>query len=194
MRTGGIRAIAMIATMIGLAQAASAATMIATGSYAGNYSSDSARAALGPGRYRFTLQLTAPADFVGATVAKDTNTNFICADPAAGGGEFSCGGDNVPTIVDFSLVTPLLYQAALDVNAPYTFLSPGDFIVRTETSETCCDFGLEFYNTNAGTYTLSYAAVPEPAGWALTITGMGIVGGALRRRRSTRPMPAIAMA
>lgn len=32
--------------------------------------------------------------------------------------------------------------------------------------------------------TLSFAAVPEPASWALMITGFGVLGVAMRRRRS----------
>lgn len=34
-------------------------------------------------------------------------------------------------------------------------------------------------------------AVPEPATWAMLILGFGVVGGALRRRRSTGAMPAV---
>lgn len=32
-------------------------------------------------------------------------------------------------------------------------------------------------------------AVPEPASWALMIVGMGVAGGALRRRRSAAVTP-----
>jgi hypothetical protein len=42
---------------------------------------------------------------------------------------------------------------------------------------------------SGGTFggTLTFAAVPEPATWALLILGFGLVGGALRRKeRQTR--------
>lgn len=38
---------------------------------------------------------------------------------------------------------------------------------------------------NSGGVSLSISAVPEPATWAMLILGMGIVGGAMRRRRNT---------
>ena len=38
---------------------------------------------------------------------------------------------------------------------------------------------------NSGGITLSIAAIPEPATWAMMILGFGVIGGALRRRRRT---------
>jgi hypothetical protein len=37
---------------------------------------------------------------------------------------------------------------------------------------------------------LSAAAVPEPASWALMISGFGLVGGAMRRTRAMKPFAA----
>ncbi len=45
----------------------------------------------------------------------------------------------------------------------------------------------EGYNTITGLFTfkiLDATAVPEPATWAMMITGFGLVGGSLRRRRT----------
>lgn len=39
---------------------------------------------------------------------------------------------------------------------------------------------------------LAVAAVPEPATWAMTIGGFGLIGGAMRRRRFGQRMPAVA--
>lgn len=39
-------------------------------------------------------------------------------------------------------------------------------------------------------FALGTSAVPEPGGWALLIGGVGMAGGALRRRRAMRPVRA----
>ena len=43
------------------------------------------------------------------------------------------------------------------------------------------------YYDNAGSLTVSIAAVPEPASWTMMVGGIGFIGGALRRRRASRP-------
>ena len=45
------------------------------------------------------------------------------------------------------------------------------------TGHACCD---------VGTALVLGGAVPEPAGWALMLTGFGLVGGAMRRRQMVR--------
>lgn len=42
-----------------------------------------------------------------------------------------------------------------------------------------------FYSNNDGSFTLSVAAIPEPASWALMIAGFGLAGAAMRRRRQS---------
>jgi hypothetical protein len=44
--------------------------------------------------------------------------------------------------------------------------------------------GAQGGNSGIGVGTPSVDAVPEPATWAMMIGGFGLVGGALRRRRS----------
>ncbi len=40
-------------------------------------------------------------------------------------------------------------------------------------------------STFTGTATFNAGAVPEPASWALMIGGFGLIGSALRRRRTS---------
>jgi len=187
MRLGALYAL----TLFAAAMPAHAATTIRTGSYgSGNFVADSGDYALGPGRYRFTLRFTTAPLYQASEVEKTTTTNFFCVDPDGGAGEFACGGDNVPTTIGFDEVTPTVFQANLTVDGlrNVTFDSPP--IVRYEEFDTCCGFRVEFEAVDPGRYTLSVAAVPEPAGWALMIGGMGLVGSALRRHRSRVALPA----
>lgn len=41
------------------------------------------------------------------------------------------------------------------------------------------------YGNNGGAFSVSIAAIPEPAQWAMLIGGFGVVGGAMRSRRRT---------
>lgn len=45
----------------------------------------------------------------------------------------------------------------------------------------------DFIGDNSGTITLDVTAVPEPATWAMMIAGFGLVGGAMRRRKTATP-------
>ena len=86
-----------------------------------------------------------------------------------------------PTNIDFTSVT--LNGAEFDIG------STGMFEFRSITTpvlaglQTIVVKGVSGKNASyAGT--LAFAAVPEPATWALMIAGFGVVGGALRQRRS----------
>lgn len=43
----------------------------------------------------------------------------------------------------------------------------------------------DFLSDNSGGISLSIAAVPEPASWAMMVSGFGLLGAALRRQRKT---------
>lgn len=50
---------------------------------------------------------------------------------------------------------------------------------------------IEFGSNQAGVLVVSQAgAIPEPASWAMMITGFGLVGAAMRRKAAARPSPA----
>jgi len=52
-------------------------------------------------------------------------------------------------------------------------------------------YGLRFTNNGQRAFELdnvAFGAVPEPATWAMLIAGFGLVGGAMRRRRSSTTM------
>ncbi len=77
---------------------------------------------------------------------------------------------------------------------PFTLSPTGQFefgsiILSTMTGvQTLSVAGLSFGNGSFGgqiTFTPMAAAVPEPATWALMLTGFGIVGGAMRRRKQS---------
>jgi len=163
---------------------AQATTVLDSGTYAaGEYVYDFGSFGAGLGKYRATLSFsTPPTTFWGGWVEKQTVTNFYCQDP--GSPTYACGGDDVPTLYDFTPVTPTQYIATITVN-PFRSvpLSGSDPIIRYDEFETCCDYyNFEFDAGGAGSYTLSLASVPEPATWALMIFGMGAIGAALRGR------------
>lgn len=71
-------------------------------------------------------------------------------------------------------------SAYFPTDAPSGTLRSGNtFLAYTVVSATAQASGTVTY-----TYTPLRGAVPEPAGWAMMIGGLGIVGGTLRRRRA----------
>jgi len=170
---------------------AQAATVINSGSYInGDFVQVSGSTSLGPGRYQFTVDTSAPVNFFYGYVEKQISSNFYCTDPGIPGGEFYCGGNDVPFGYDFMPVTPTRYQATVTVNAPTTTLFPGSFTSRIEDSESCCSYYFDFDAPSDGRFALSVSAIPEPASWALMILGFGAVGAAMRRRERAVLRPA----
>jgi hypothetical protein len=133
---------------------------------------------LGTGTYRINLTFSQPVSDVDAWIEKVTTTNDYC-NP----GEVICGGDDVSIFPEFEMVTPQLYQVVVTVSGLSTINGqPWSDYVRETSVDSCCGFGVDFTSGNAGRYTVSYTAVPEPATWAMMLFGFGAIGFAARRR------------
>ena len=172
------------AAALALCAGAQAQTIFANGSFgAGEQVFGSGGVTLGPGSYRFSFATTAPfAEFYGQ-VEKQTYYAEYCDD---GDGEYFCGGNNVPTIPLFEPVTPTLYQLEIRVNPFVETFNPYPFVVRTEEFDECCTYAFDFIAGDTGSFSISYAAIPEPESWALLVLGFGVVGAARRRRSALR--------
>jgi hypothetical protein len=157
------------------------ATTVVSNPYpADSFAGDAGNFSLGAGTYLFSLSFTEPVTGVLGWVGKTTVSNFYCD---LGSGEFYCGGDDVPSLPEFDMVNPELYQLYLTVNGPSTITyPPGSITVREEDVDYCCDYQFDFTSGAAGIYTLSYAAVPEAQTWMMLVLGFGAIGAAARRR------------
>lgn len=171
---------------LGLSSQGQAQTIFASGSYtSGEQVFGGGDLFLGPGTYRFSFTTTAPfAEFYGQ-VEKESYYNEWC-DFRDGAGEQSCGGNNVPTTPLFEPVTPTLYQLRITVDPFRETLTPEDIVVRRVEFDDCCTYSFDFIAGDAGVYSVSYAAIPEPESWALLILGFGAVGAAYRRKPALR--------
>lgn len=177
---------AAAALALSLWTSAQAQTVFATGDFgAGEQLSGSGGLYLGPGSYRFSFTTSVPLDGLYGYVEKSSIWNEYC-DEGEGAGEFYCGGDDVPTQPLFEQVSPTLYQLRMTVNPFVETFTPDQFVVRTVEFDLCCTYSFDLYAAGAGSYSISYAAIPEPASWALLILGFGAVGAALRRRPAVR--------
>jgi len=67
------------------------------------------------------------------------------------------------------------------INVEMDFLNTGTFGIRT-------DPGVTFTSASGVLLTGVTSAIPEPATWAMMITGFGLVGATVRRRRQSRPV------
>ena len=158
-------------------------TVIDTGTYdSQTFLWDSGSVSLGAGTYLFSLSTTAPLEYLFGYVEKTTVTNEFCD---FGQGEVYCGGNDVPIQPLFEMINPSLYQLTLQVDSPSTVLSPNDFVVRQENFDTCCSYYFDFEGLGPGSYTFSQSLVPEPSAWMMMILGFGMLGAAVRRRRTT---------
>lgn len=88
-------------------------------------------------------------------------------------------------ITNGTLTSGMFNGQALDLSANNKYLSyTFDFLAAG-------DYAFSFMGMGnsggkfSGTVSLTPAAVPEPASWALMIGGVGVVGGAMRRRQRT---------
>ena len=185
MNLHSIRTLA-VAAVIAFSGNTQAQTVIKTGSYAaGEQAYGGGSVFLSPGTYRFDFATTGPlAQFYGQVELQSYWAAYC--DEREGAGEFFCGGDNVPTIPLFDSITPTRYQLKITVR-PFTEThTPDAFVVRTIEYDDCCTYAFDFTSREAGAYSISYAAIPEPSTWALFILGFGVVGAEARnwRRRA----------
>jgi hypothetical protein len=172
--------------------AAAATAIINTGSYDSGFGYVFGSTGLAPGKYRFTLDFTSPAAVDFGYVEKTTVTNIFCNDPDLG--VFYCGGNDVPTLYDFTPNGAGHYQTIVTVGRPRTIPVHDGFTDRYEEFETCCSYNFDFEADKRGSYTLSVGNVPEPSIWALMVLGLGAAGHAMRRRRAAdglAPQPAL---
>jgi len=168
--------------LLAAASPAEATTTVASGDYSsGSFIISGGDFSVGPGTYQISLAFTEPVDDFNGWVKKLFNSQYFCD---FGDGEFACDGDSGFVAPEFQMISPELYQLMLTVNGPSSlFGAPGDPIVREDRYDTCCTYGFRFEGGNAGHFTLSYNAVPEPATWAMMLLGFGAIGFAARRRR-----------
>jgi len=166
--------------LLAAATPAAATTTVASGNYTGNgFQSAGGEFSLGPGNYLISLTFTQPVSDLDGLVEKTFGYDDYCN---FGSGVVYCGGDDVPIDLAFQMVTPELYQLLLTVNGPSSVPGSGGSAVREDTYESCCGFGFDFTSATGGHFTLSYASVPEPATWAMMLSGFGAIGFSMRRR------------
>ena len=114
-----LRFIACAAALLAIPRA-EAATIIRQGDFASGdspYFSD--RIGLGPGRYRFRLDLTWPVDAVEGEIAKLITYVEYC-DREGDGSLVYCGADDTITAPLLEQVTPRFYRADLSLSARYS--------------------------------------------------------------------------
>jgi hypothetical protein len=93
-------------------------------------------------------------------------------DPIASGyGQFSDGG-----------LTANYGALVGEVGGTYFLLGTGPTTFSGLSGELYIGYWDSYYGDNSGTQTVSIAAVPEPATWAMMLAGFGLIGFALRRR------------
>lgn len=173
---------AIIVSLLAFAPAAQAATTLELGTFdPGEAVFVTGSANAGPGKYRFSLDLSSPVAAFAGDVTKLTITDYFC-DFGDGAGVIPCGGNDVPTLYDFLPVSPTRYEANVTVNPFISVPLTGGEAVRYDEFDDCCTYSFGFDGIADGSYTLSFTPVPEPASWMLMIVGVGVVGAAMRRR------------
>jgi hypothetical protein len=119
----------------------------------------------------------------------DVGDDIYLQDDCDFGAGFSCAGAPDPGT---GLPTPLNFMRDIvftPTEFSYTVTRPQNYDNCNGQIGVICaegwDFsdGLFFGTKGAGTYTLSYTAVPEPASWAMMLSGFGLVGSIMRRKK-----------
>jgi hypothetical protein len=183
--------VALALAPISVAQAAT----LASGTYGpGDFVDVAGSVGLGPGKYRFDLNLGGPVDDFFGEVPKTVVTNYFC-DFGDGSGVVGCGGDDVQELNDLLAITPTHNQTFITVNPFISVPLAGGDAVRYDEFDICCDYhfsftvpggvAARFAALDAAGYVFSYNALPEPSTWGLMILGFGAIGASLRRRLRT---------
>lgn len=119
-------------------------------------------------------------DFAGVATDDITGASFWLRHPTQG---------NVPAFVSF------FYSDLSETNFLVTTVETGweffDVVDRIEAGKTLTGFGIFGYEGGSPPFitflddvSITTAAIPEPASWALMIAGFGLVGSVLRRQRA----------
>lgn len=167
--------------LLAAASPAQATETVASGDYTSTpYTSVDGGFSLGPGSYRVDLAFSGPVSNFSGWLENTVNSDDFCD---FGGGAEYCDGSYKGLDYDFAMLSPDLYELTLKVHGPRTiFFPPGDFLVREDQSDSCCGFSFGFTSGGPGHFTMSYAAIPEPATWMMLLLGFGAIGFAARRR------------
>lgn len=171
---------------LALAGGSAQAAIVTTGTISGN-TGDSVNVTLpmftDPGQYRADIAFSEPGSFMLAYHVERI-TSLFC-DFHDGQGFVSCGGDSVPVGFDLfagpgARFATLFYA----ISAPFRQdFGPDEFGLNFDQA-----LGAEFEFTFEQDGSVSYRAVtspvPEPAAWALMLTGFAIAGLGLRKRKA----------
>lgn len=177
------RWLSLLVLLGGLAPAAMAVTIVASGTYpAGDYQLESGSFSLSPGTYSAKLSTTTPVTGLFGSVDKLTITSYWCQDGPSDP-VYYCGGDDVPTFFDFVQANSLSYLAKIVINPPTSVFIPGGPVIGYDDFDICCTYSFGFDAPAAGSFSLAFTTVPEPQTWLLLALGTGAVGLRLRRRR-----------
>lgn len=142
-----------------------------------------------PGRYRATLNFSAPGEFY-LRYGVVRTTSLFC-DFGDGNGFQPCGGDDVPIGFDVftapdSSTTTLFYTIAAPFREVY---GPNQYGLVSDHADGA-SFEFRFTRDGSISYSAVLVLVPEPTSWALMITGFAAAGIAARRQARMAPRSA----
>jgi hypothetical protein len=136
----------------------------------------------------------APQEFTFSHVVGAGRVSFNWSFDASGdaccsGFNFYVNGTQIANLAGGSFSNPSYFPAAMASGTFSTIVARGDIISFAAFSEdSCCGASI---NT-VSDFHAAGANVPEPAAWALMLTGFGLTGYAMRRRATVRNMTTFA--